>query len=282
MKTYPEIDLSAWRQVGEGGNGAAYVNDAEPGVLLKVNCIDTTEQAIQAEFFTPKAVFDAGVPTPEMYEIVEVGEYYGVKCQNIIGKKSFSRLCADDPSSIDARAIQMAQLLKAFHAVEVNDSQWIPSRKEMMLKAAESTTLIGGKAKERLVEFVKSIPESDHLLHGDLQMGNLIMADGKPYWIDLGRATHGIPQFDLGHFFLFCNIFGKKDRVQALAHLSDKQLVQFWKAFAQEYNGPDKMDVFLKDCRKYAALDIIYLGMVQKLSASERFFLGLLAKKMLK
>lgn len=54
------------------------------------------------------------------------------------------------------------------------------------------------------------------------------------------------------------------------------------KAFAQEYNGPDKMDVFLKDCRKYAALDIIYLGMVQKLSASERFFLGLLAKKMLK
>lgn len=42
------------------------------------------------------------------------------------------------------------------------------------------------------------------------------------------------------------------------------------------------MDAFLKDCRKYAALDIIYLGMVQKLSASERFFLGLLAKKMLK
>lgn len=282
MKTYPQIDISTWKQVGEGGNGAVYVNEAEPGVLLKVNTLDTTEQSIQEEFYTPKAVFDAGVPTPEMYEIVEVGEYYGVKCQNIVGKKSFSRLCADDPSSIDARAIQMAKLLKEFHAVTVKESQWIPSKKVLMQIAAENTTLIGGKAKERLIEFVKSIPESDHLLHGDLQMGNLIMADEKPYWIDLGLATHGIPQFDLGHFYLFCNIFGKKDRVQAIAHMSDKQMVQFWNAFAKEYNGPDNMDAFLKDCRKYAALDIIFLGMVQKLSVSERFFLGLLAKKMLK
>lgn len=280
--TYPQIDLSAWKKVGEGGNGAVYVNEAEPDILLKINTNDTSEKTIREEYHTPRAVFETGVPTPRIFEIVKAGEYYGVKCQNIKGKKSFARLCADNPSSIDARAVQMAQLLKEFHAKTVEDSQWIPSMKVRMLEAAEVTSLVSGKAKERLVEFVKSIPESDHLLHGDLQMGNLILADDKPYWIDLGRATHGIPQFDLGHFFLFCNIFGKKGRVQEIAHMSDKQLVQFWNTFAKEYNGPDNMDAFLKDCRKYAALDIIYLGMVQKLSASERFFLGLLAKKMLK
>ena len=64
--------------------------------------------------------------------------------------------------------------------------------------------------------------------------------------------------------------------------MSDKQLGQFWEAFALEYNGPEHMNAFIRDCRKFAALDIIHLGMVQKLSASERFFLGLLAKKMLK
>ena len=282
MTTYPQIDLSAWRQVGEGGNGAVYVQDAEPDVLLKVNTVDTSEKTIQEEFFTSKAIFDAGIPTPQMFEIVQAGEFFGVKCQNIKNKKSFSRLCADDPSSIEARAIQMAQLLKAFHAKTIEDNPWIPSIKQRMLEAAETTVLVGGKAKEKLIEFVKTIPESNHLLHGDLQMGNLIMADDQPYWIDLGRATHGIPQFDLGHFFLFCNIFGKKGRVQEIAHLSDKQLVQFWNAFALEYNGPDHLDAFIKECRKYAALDIILLGMVQALSASERFFLGLLAKKMLK
>lgn len=278
---YPQIELSAWRQTGEGGNGAVYVNDAEPDVLLKVNTIDTSEITIREEFYTTKAVLDAGVPAPQVFEIVQAGEFYGVKCQNIKNKKSFSRLCADDPSSIDARASQMARLLKEYHAKTVEDSPWIPSMKQRMLEAAETTALVGGKAKERLIEFVKTIPESNHLLHGDLQMGNLIMADEKPYWIDLGRASHGIPQFDLGHFFLFCNIFGKKGRVQEIVHMSDKQLVQFWKAFALEYNGPDHMDAFIKECRKYAALDIILLGMIQKLTVSERFFLGLLAKKML-
>lgn len=282
QSVYPQIDLSAWKQVGEGGNGAVYVNDAEPGVLLKVNVNDTSEKTIKEEFYTSKAVFDAGIPTPEMYQIVQVGEYYGIKCQVISGKKSFSRLCADDPSSIDAFATRMAELLKEFHGKKVAGNEWIPSKKERMLEAAETTALIGGKAKERLIEFVKSIPESDCLLHGDLQMGNLIMADGKPYWIDLGNATHGLPQFDLGHFYLFCNIFGKKGRVQEIAHMTDKQLVQFWNTFALAYNGPENIDTFTQECKRYAALDIIYLGMVQKLSFSERFFLSLLAKSMLK
>jgi len=282
MEEYKNIDLSAWTKVGEGGNGAVYVNEAEPGVLLKVNTVDNSEKAIQEEFYTPKAVFEIGVPTPELYEIVRVGDCFGVKCQEIPGKKSFARLCGDDPSSIDVRAGQMAELLKEFHAKTVQDSEWIPSQKERMIKAAETTTLVSGKAKERLIAFVKEIPECHQLLHGDLQMGNIILADDKPYWIDLGRATHGIPQFDLGHFYLFCNIFSRTPRVQEIAHMTDKQMIQFWNAFALSYNGPDNLDAFQQECRRFAALDIIILGMVQKLSFSERFFLGTLAKKMLK
>ena len=282
MEQYPQVDLSNWKQVGEGGNGIVYLSDDEPGVLLKINTVNTDEKDTLNDFYTSKAVFELGVPTPEMYEMVMSGENYGYKCQAIAGKKSIARLCADDTSTIDANATMMAQLLKEFHAKTVKDNEWIPSMKERMLEAAQTTDLVGGKAKARLIEFVKSIPESDHLLHGDLQMGNMIVADEKPYWIDLGRASHGIPLFDLGHFYLFCNIFGRSPRVQKIAHMTDKELMQFWNTFAQVYNGPENMDSFTKDCRKYAALDIIVLGMIQHLSFSERFFLGTLAKKMLK
>ena len=282
MEQYPQVDLSNWKQVGEGGNGIVYLSDDEPGVLLKINTVNTDEKDTQNDFYTSKAVFELGVPTPEMYEMVMSGENYGYKCQAIAGKKSIARLCADDTSTIDANATMMAQLLKEFHAKTVKDNEWIPSMKERMLEAAQTTDLVGGKAKARLIEFVKSIPESDHLLHGDLQMGNMIVADEKPYWIDLGRASHGIPPFDRGHFYLFCNIFGRSPRVQKIAHMTDKELMQFWNTFAQVYNGPENMDSFTKDCRKYAALDIIVLGMIQHLSFSERFFLGTLAKKMLK
>ena len=282
MEQYPQVDLSNWKQVGEGGNGIVYLSNDEPGVLLKINTVNTDEKDTQNDFFTSKAVFELGVPTPEMYQMVMSGENYGYKCQAIAGKKSIARLCADDTSTIDANATMMAQLLKEFHAKTVKDNEWIPSMKERMMEAAQTTDLVGGKAKARLIEFVKSIPESNHLLHGDLQMGNMIVADEKPYWIDLGRASHGIPLFDLGHFYLFCNIFGRSPRVQKIAHMTDKELMQFWNTFVQVYNGPENLDSFTKDCRKYAALDIIVLGMIQHLSFSERFFLGTLAKKMLK
>lgn len=39
---------------------------------------------------------------------------------------------------------------------------------------------------------------------------------------------------------------------------------------------------FNKNCKRFAALDIILLGHIQPQTFSERFFLGMLAKKMIK
>ena len=283
---YSTVNIQDWTQVGEGGNGAVYINSNEPGVLLKVvhsHLQDGSEEATVAkEFHTSRAVYELGVPTPEMKELVKEGENFGFKCQNIEGKKSISRLCADDPAALDKWAQEMAALAQKLHATVATGHEWIPSMKEEMLKAANTTNMLGKKSKERLITFVQGLSDGETLLHGDFQMGNLIMANSKPYWIDLGRATHGIPQFDLGHMYLFCNIFSRSKRVQDIAHLTDKQMIQFWNSFAQAYNGPEKLDEFTAECKRFAGLDIILLGMVQSLSVSERFFLGQLAKKMIK
>ena len=108
------------------------------------------------------------------------------------------------------------------------------------------------------------------------------MADGQPYWIDLGRASHGIPQFDLGHMYLFCNIFSKKKRVQDIAHMTGEQMVRFWNSFALAYNGPEGLDAFMNQCKRFAGLDVLLLGHIQHLTFSERFFLGQLAKALTK
>ncbi len=283
---YASVDLQDWTQVGEGGVGATYVNEAEPGVLLKVvssHLSDGSKKTVTQEFCTSRAVFELGIPTPEMIEMVKVGDHYGFKCQSIEGKKSFSRLCADDPASIDSWAQKMAALAKTLHATPATGKEWIPSMKERMLEAATATNLLGSKAKERLIAFVQGLPDGETFVHGDFQMGNLIMAaDGKPYWIDLGGASHGIPQFDLGHMYLFCNIFSHTKRVQEIAHLTDKQMIQLWNSFALAYSGPEKLDEFIADCKRFAGLDIILLGYTQNLTFSERFFLGQLAKKMMK
>ena len=105
---YPHIDLSAWKQVGEGGNGKTYENPSRPDVILKVNNARlSTLKAVQHEYDISKAVEGLGLAVPSMHEIVRVGDAYASISQRIKGKKSLSRICHDEPERIE----EMARLL---------------------------------------------------------------------------------------------------------------------------------------------------------------------------
>ncbi|MEE3466679.1 MAG: hypothetical protein VZQ48_08095, partial [Candidatus Cryptobacteroides sp.] len=105
---YPHIDLSAWTQVGEGGNGKTYENPSRPGVILKVNNARlSTLEAVKHEYDVSKAVESMGLPVPAMHEIVRVGDVYATISQLIRNKKSLSRICHDEPERIE----EMARLL---------------------------------------------------------------------------------------------------------------------------------------------------------------------------
>ncbi|MBQ4508859.1 MAG: phosphotransferase [Paludibacteraceae bacterium] len=284
-----EIDLAAWTKVGEGGNGAVYTNGNEPGVILKLSFQESgTLPAVAKEFYTSKAVYDLGVPTPQMIDIVRVGSNYGIKSRLVGNKKSLARICGEDPPRIKEMAAVMAELGKRLHSTEVmtldmaGGGEWLPSMKALMLQALASTNMLGGKKLQEVTAFVGSLEDAPTLLHGDFNLGNLIfsMPGETPYWIDLGRAAHGLPMFDLGHLYLFCNIFSKKKRVQEITHMTEGQMLRFWSAFALAYNGAGGLDRFTAECRRFAALDVLLLGYIQPLSLLERMALGLIAKSM--
>lgn len=285
LSNYKQIDLSAWTMVGEGGNGTTYTNPSQPDVILKLSHLeDGTSEAVSKEFYTSKAVYELGIPTPRMIEIVKNGDEYGTLSQLIAKKKSLGRLCGEQPADIDRLAERTAALAKQLHGTIVPDTPWLPSMKQLMLTALAQTKMLSGSKLKQVTAFVEGLDDAPTLLHGDLTMGNLIfdLTDDSPYWIDLGRATHGLPMFDLGHMYLFCNIFSKKERVQQIAHMTGEQMVQFWKRFAIAYNGREGIEAFTAECKRFAALDVILLGHIQTLTWHERFFLGLLAKSMFK
>ena len=278
-----ELDITQWTKVGEGGNGATYINPAEPGVLLKESYLELAKaDDLVREFNVSKAIYELGVSTPRMIELVSVNGRAAIKCQAIEGKKSFAKLCHDNPEHLDDYALQMATLAKKLHATSTEGAKAIPSMKTLMSEAVAQSAMLSTKAQKRIQDFLDTVEDTPTLLHGDFTFSNIILADDKAYWIDLGRATHGSPYFDLGHFYLFCNIFGRQKRVQDIAHMTDQQMVRFWDTFAKAYAGEENVADFNKTCKRFAALDIVLLGHIQPLSFSERFFLGMLAKKMIK
>lgn len=285
MQEYKEIEISAWTKLGEGGEGSTYTNPQMPGVLLKLSNHSLTSgslEAVSREFYASKAVYDLGVPTPEMLDIVRSGDDYGILSRHVKEKKSLAKMSGENPGSIDGYAARMAGLARQFHATDAGGSEGIPSMKRLMLEVLDNTRMIGGKTLRRVRTFVEGLEDAPTLLHGDFSFSNLIMADDKPYWIDLGCASHGVAMFDLGHFYLFCNIFGKQKRVQDIAHMTADQMRQFWNAFALAYHGPEGLDEFNGRCKRFAGLSVLLLGHIKNLTFSERFFLGQLAKVLTK
>ena len=126
---YPQIDLSQWQQVGEGGNGKTYVNPAAPGEILKVNNARlSTLEAVKHEYDVSKAVEALGLTVPQVFRIVRVGDAYATISQLVKDKKSLSRICHDEPERTEEMARLLCQKGKELFSMPCN-TDYFPSRK---------------------------------------------------------------------------------------------------------------------------------------------------------
>lgn len=258
MSSYRQIDLSEWTLVGEGYNGQAFVSPAHPGVMLKlVRSEMGAESKVEQEFRASRTAYEMGLPVPQVYEIVRDGENHGYLCQQIQGKKSMARLCADQPERIPELAGQMAQWGKALHHTPVKPNEEVPSMNTLLIKALETSPLLTHAQRERLEAITLSLPDTHTCLHGDFQPGNLILADDRYYWIDLGWLARGCYKMDLAHLYKMMVEDSVIPQVQDLTHMTREQMLQFWEAFAKAYTGTEDIEALNRELRPYAALDLV-------------------------
>lgn len=258
MQTYRQIDLSTWTQVGEGYNGQAFISDAHPGKLLKlVHGALASADKVEQEFYASQAAFEAGLPTPRVYEIVRNGQDHGYISEKIDGKKSISRLCADAPERIPEFAALMARLGHQLHAHPIAVSRHVPSLKSVLREAVAFAPFVTPAQRNRLASLVEKMADTATVIHGDFQPGNLILSQDKPYWIDLGWLSVGDPVIDLAHLYKMMVQDSVIPQVQELTHMTREQMITFWKEFAKAYTGQSEISALEQKLRPYAALDLV-------------------------
>lgn len=133
-------------------------------------------------------------PQVTLSEWTQVGEGY-----NGQAFVSDARLCADQPEHIPGFAAMMAEYGHMLHSTSVEVSPYVPSMKKLLLQALAGSPLVTDAQREQLKALVLDMPDAHSCLHGDFQPGNLILAEGKPYWIDLGWLAQGWFMMDLAH-----------------------------------------------------------------------------------
>jgi uncharacterized protein (TIGR02172 family) len=258
MTNYPQIDLSEWTQVGEGYNGQAFVSSAHPGMLLKIVRTDMgSAEKVEQEFYAAQTAFRTGLPTPKMYEMVRDGNDHGYLCEKIEGKKSFARLCADHPEQIAEYATKMAQFGRELHQTTIEANDYVVPMKQLLLKALEISPIVSEAERKLLTEIAESLSETKNCLHGDFQPGNIIVANGQHYWIDLGWLSQGHYIMDLAHLYKMMVEDSILPTVQDLTHMSREQMLDFWSEFAKAYTGNTDVEALNKEIRPYAALDMV-------------------------
>lgn len=282
MDNYRSIDLGAWTKVGEGGNGSTFQNPQMPDVILKVNKPKLNSlEFVKHEFEVSKAVESVGLQIPRMHEIVRVGDSLGTLAQRIKNKKSLSRICHDDPSRTEEMARVLCEEGKKLFAtpcpVEV-----FPSRKQQLMGALEKATFVPRKYRPLLRSFAEDIRENGNCVHGDFQTGNLIVSEGKYYWIDLDRFAHGDPMFDIGHLFLICHYYAPMKKVQEIFHMTQNQFLVFWDAFAKAYTGQEDHSRFDSLAGKFAAIDMVVRTCFEKPGFAEKIFFRIIIKRIIK
>lgn len=216
-----------------------------------------------------------------MYEIVRVADAFGVVSQLIRNKKSLSRICHDEPQRTAEMARLLARLGKEFFSTPC-DTSFFPSRRQQALKACEIATYISRKKRQRIRDFVETIPERTTCLHGDFQPGNVIMAEGKCYWIDLGRFAYGDPMFDVGHLYQICQLYAPLPQVQNIFHMTLEQFHEFWDAFAKEFYGKEDHTEFDTQAGRFAAIDLILRPVFLKPSLPEKIFFRIYVNRLVK
>ena len=279
---YPQIDLSQWKQVGEGGNGKTYVNPSAPGQILKVNNARLSAlEAVKHEYDVSKAVEGLGISVPQIYHIVRVGDAYATISQLIKDKKSLSRICHDQPERTEEMARLLCRKGKKLFSTPC-DTGFFPSRKEQVLWAIDHAGFVSKKNRRIIRSFAESIPEKTTCVHGDFQTGNIIQSGDSFYWIDLDRFAYGDPMFDIGHLFQICKVYAPMKQVQDIFHMTQEQFSRFWDAFAKEYTGEEDHSAFDALAGKFACLDVIVRTYFVKPTFMEKLFFGMHVRKLVK
>ena len=242
MNMIEKIDLQDYVRSGEGACGASYDCISDPDVMVKLYNTSYPLQPVYDELEVARKVFELGIPSPEPGTLVTDGERTGIRFRRIRGKRSFSRMLADEPGRTEEFAREMARICKRLHSTECPQGA-LPDAKQQFRDMLAQMTCLTAPEKAFLLQCVNEMPDGTTCLHGDLHIGNIIttLPKGSPlsephetYFIDLGYFAQGHPLIDLGMMANVC-VYSTEDFIRRDMHISKAQAGEFFEHFLDEY-----------------------------------------------
>lgn len=229
------IDMADYEESGDGFTAISY-NHRDGERMIKLYAGFIPEAVPRRELKVANSVADLGLPTPAALRMVTDGTRIGVEFVRVKNKKSYARLISQEPENLEMYSREFARFCRTLNETKCDISVFKPAR--MRFQAAIAN--VDGyteEQKKKMFAFIDSIPVKDTCVHGDMHIGNVLVADGKKYWIDLSDFGYDDPRFDLGMFYMTSYCIHDDALSDKLFHINAEQQCRVWDYFSDEYFG---------------------------------------------
>lgn len=203
-----EISVEGCSLIGEGAVGRVYRLDDD--TIVKVFKAPDALPMIENEQKRARQAFMRGVPTAIPYDIVRVGDCYGSVFE-MVQARNGHEILRDDPEARGRILKDYVQLLKILHDKE-DASIRLPSVRDRYLGYLDAAAeFLAPETLEAIRRLLQAMPPDHHLVHGDIQMGNVMFTRREPLFIDMESLAAGDPVFDLASLFMAYIAFNEDD-----------------------------------------------------------------------
>ena len=228
------INLDDYIQTGEGGTALTYTHKDGLSLAKLYNPGFEADRA-KAEFLTARAVFELGIPSPEPFRLITDGQRSGAEYELIKNKRSYTRIISQEPERLEEISLKFARMAKELHAKQA-DTTRLQSYKQRIANFYHEKDMVPEDYKQRVLQFLDTVPDTPRCLHGDLHISNIITDGQRDLWIDLGVFAYGVPEWDLALLWTMChNMPG--DRVEHIFHITHETMMAHWDIFFPAYLG---------------------------------------------
>jgi len=199
-KAFRKLDVTGCEIVGKGYTSTVYRLNKD--TLVKVlNGGNHILPEIEKEISLAKKAFIYGVPTAISFDIVKVGDQYGVVFE-MLDCNSLCELIIKHPENLDSYIQKYAELAKKINSTVALDSG-LPYAKENELERLDYIKdRLPVDIYTKMRKLINDLPETNTLIHGDYHVKNIMVENENNYMlIDMYTVAVGHPMFELAAFY---------------------------------------------------------------------------------
>ncbi len=193
------ISIEGKELIGKGAYGKVYriSDDTVVKSFYKGNPISD----IDRERRLARKAFLLGIPTAISYDIVKIKEEKFGAVYELINADSLLKTLQKNMQKLDIYVEMYVKLLQTINSKEVKDNS-IPSIKiDLQRRVDDVKGALDEKRFAKLQSLIDTIPESNHLVHGDCHFKNIFMVNNEPIIIDMDTMGKGHPIYEVAALY---------------------------------------------------------------------------------